>query len=263
MKKVNSIVPWLLLISILLTTTCFATINGNVSFNGVAIRVNGEKVSSAGDTYKVENGSDIPFSMLYQDEQGGGTTFVSLRKMSELLGVDIGWDNTTSEVLINKATPQEPNEIPQNGTYRIHENGATFQFHYTNGIQDHIVDVSLPSGATYHGECVGTAITGQGTMIFPNEGLYSGGFLNGEKHGDGTFLWNDGPRYIGQWANDQMNGDGIYYYNSGMTQKLVGTFSNNLPDGSMKYYDEAGVCYDTVWSQGVCITSYRALYTDN
>ncbi len=76
--------------------------SGNVSFNLSAIKFNGEVISEAGEGYTLSNGCVAPASITYTDEKGGGTTYLPARRVSELLGVDIGWDSASGAVTIGE-----------------------------------------------------------------------------------------------------------------------------------------------------------------
>lgn len=67
-------------------------ISGNVSFNLSAIKFDGQVISEAGDGYTLSNGCVAPASITYTDEQGGGTTYLPVRRIGELAGVTIDWD---------------------------------------------------------------------------------------------------------------------------------------------------------------------------
>lgn len=64
--------------------------------NSVNIELNGEKVASVNESYMLQNGTMVPYSILYE-----GTTYLPIRKVSELLEIDIDWDNDTRSVLID------------------------------------------------------------------------------------------------------------------------------------------------------------------
>lgn len=245
MRKTSKTIVSAALLSVCLGTVVLAA-SGICDFRGVAIIANGVRIAEPGDTYVLPNGCEAPYSIIYQDELGGGTTYLSVRKMADLLGVDIGWDADTSSVKIGR-------EIPYNGDYAWLDNGASYTFHMENGVPSDIVDVSLPSGTFYHGQYSGTALTGYGTMTFPGIGVYTGDLVDGQKDGYGTFLWNDGPRYIGEWEEDVMSGEGIYYYDVGVAHKLVGTFEDNVPNGTLDYYDVNGIRRVTIWDHGTCV----------
>lgn len=90
-----------------MTITAMAA-TGVISFSVVNISMNGAKIASKGDTYTVANGSKIPYSLSYTDDFGGDTTYLPVRKISELLDIPITWDGATNTVIIGETstTPQ-------------------------------------------------------------------------------------------------------------------------------------------------------------
>lgn len=76
--------------------------------NSVNIKLNGTKVASANENYELQNGKSVPFSILYE-----GTTYLPIRKVSELLSVDIDWENESRTVIID----DNRNENKQNSSY--------------------------------------------------------------------------------------------------------------------------------------------------
>ncbi len=98
-----------------LATTALA-VSGTVSFNKTPIQFNGETISAAGEGYTLSNGCVAPASITYTDEQGGGTTYLPARRVSELMGVDIGWDPATGAVTVTGDTAPvdpEPTATPE------------------------------------------------------------------------------------------------------------------------------------------------------
>lgn len=65
------------------------------ALNSVSISLNGDIVAESGESYTLRNGTEVPYSILYE-----GTTYLPVRKLSELLGIEIGWDNDTRTVEI-------------------------------------------------------------------------------------------------------------------------------------------------------------------
>ena len=68
----------------------------DVAFNSINIRLNGDTKASIGDSFKLSTGSEVPYSILYK-----GTTYLPIRKVSELVGKDITWDGATMTAGIN------------------------------------------------------------------------------------------------------------------------------------------------------------------
>lgn len=103
MKRIQGFVLGVLatVLVVSLTTTALAA-GGYISFNRVNIRHNGTQIGAAGEDYVLDNGCVAPYSLSYTDEKGGNTTYLPVRKVSELLGVDIGWDGATKTVTIGE-----------------------------------------------------------------------------------------------------------------------------------------------------------------
>lgn len=89
-----------------LATGVYAASGGSVSFNSVNFKVNGVQVASKGDEMTLWNGESVPTSIFYTDAKGGGTTYLPVAKIAQLLGVKTGWDNDTQSVLIGEQKPE-------------------------------------------------------------------------------------------------------------------------------------------------------------
>ena len=111
-------------------TTALAA-SGKVSYNFANVALDGTQKITAGQDITAANGQKIPGSILYTDEAGGKTNYLPIRTISELLGVEIGYDSATKTVLLGKqptkpATEAQPardenvidlsipKEVPQN-----------------------------------------------------------------------------------------------------------------------------------------------------
>lgn len=86
-------------------TTALAD-NIQVHFNTANISVDGKTSVKQGENYQLSNGSTVPFSINYK-----GTTYIPIRKISELLGISINYDSASKTVQIvsnsNNTSPQE------------------------------------------------------------------------------------------------------------------------------------------------------------
>lgn len=58
--------------------------------NTVNIALDGKQVAAKGESYKLSDGKEVPYSLSYQ-----GTTYLPIRKVGELTGKEIYWDQTT------------------------------------------------------------------------------------------------------------------------------------------------------------------------
>ena len=84
-----------------MTTTALAA-SGQVSFNFANIALNGETKITAGSTITAANGQQVPGSILYTDAAGGKTNYLPIRAVSDLLGVEIGYDSATKTVYLGQ-----------------------------------------------------------------------------------------------------------------------------------------------------------------
>lgn len=89
-----------LALSVCLTTALAA--GGKVSYNSANIALNGETKIAAGQDVTAANGQKIPGTILFTDAAGGKTNYLPIRAVSELLGVEIGYDSATKTVLLGK-----------------------------------------------------------------------------------------------------------------------------------------------------------------
>lgn len=114
MKRLQGFILGVIITAFLLGSVPVLAESISVLFNNINIRLNGEKVASAGESYELDNGDTVPFSILYK-----GTTYLPLRKVSEILGKEVNWDGTTNTAFINDAVviekPVENQEIIDNG----------------------------------------------------------------------------------------------------------------------------------------------------
>ncbi len=84
-----------------------------VSLNSVHIDLNGAMVAVKGQSYALGNGAVTPFSLNYN-----GTVYLPVRKLSEMLGMNISYNGASSTISISsRNTPQKPPVNPdQTGT---------------------------------------------------------------------------------------------------------------------------------------------------
>jgi hypothetical protein len=86
------------------------------AFNIVNIVVDGKSVAKTGESYKLADGSEVPYSIAYK-----GTTYLPLKKLGEILGFDASWDGETSTANVSSGdrprplpeiTPPQPSVVP-------------------------------------------------------------------------------------------------------------------------------------------------------
>ena len=100
MKKFEKLKAFVLgvVITLLITTTISPVFAATIEtvFNAINIKINGEQAASIGESYILDNGDEVPFSILYK-----GTTYLPLRKIAELYGKDVHYDDNTKTASIN------------------------------------------------------------------------------------------------------------------------------------------------------------------
>ena len=99
--------------------------SGAVTFNASNLMFNGQQISAKGEGYTLDNGCQAPASITYTDEKGGGTTYLPVRRISELLDVETGWDGTTGSVTIGKAA--DTTAVPADYSDWSEEEEAAYQ----------------------------------------------------------------------------------------------------------------------------------------
>lgn len=70
--------------------------------NSINIEVNGAKVASVGENATLSNGSTAPYSISYND-----TTYVTLRGIGDILGLDVQFDGKTNTAKLNGKNSQQ------------------------------------------------------------------------------------------------------------------------------------------------------------
>ena len=99
--------------------------SGQISFNVCGVAVDGEEKIAAGSTVTASNGQQIPSSILYTDAAGGGTNYLPLRTISQLLGVEVGYDAATRTAYIG----QQPEPVASVEKYwQRTVDGTTFTY---------------------------------------------------------------------------------------------------------------------------------------
>ena len=95
-------------IAVSLTVPAIAAGDGFL-LNTVNITADGTQIASVGQNYTLDNGDEVPYSIVYR-----GTTYLPVRKVGEALGKTISWDGATSTVVIGE--PAQPGNSPTDGS---------------------------------------------------------------------------------------------------------------------------------------------------
>lgn len=104
-KKISSFsVGFLTAVLLLVLGTSALAASGKVSYNFANVALNGETKITAGADITAANGQKVPGTILFTDSTGGKTNYLPIRAISELLGVEIGYDSATRTVLLGEQT---------------------------------------------------------------------------------------------------------------------------------------------------------------
>ena len=153
MKKLNlrSFFAGLLTATLLFAviTTALAA-SGSITYNGINLTVDGKTILSKGEYLELASGEKVPSSILYVDQAGGGTTYLPMRYLAELLGMSVTWDQATGTTdLKNRQTEVEPDQLMQelaekwlvDGDYPKNDKGETYGPEILFDIVGHMPDL--------------------------------------------------------------------------------------------------------------------------
>ena len=153
MKKLNlrSFFAGLLTATLLFAviTTALAA-SGSITYNGINLTVDGKTILSKGEYLELASGEKLPSSILYVDQAGGGTTYLPMRYLAELLGMSVTWDQATGTAdLKNRQTVVEPDQLMQelaekwlvDGDYPKNDKGETYGPEILFDIVGHMPDL--------------------------------------------------------------------------------------------------------------------------
>jgi len=87
--------------------------------NGVNLIVKGTRVASVGDSFVLDNGDVVPFSIVHR-----GTTYLPLRKLAEFIGVEVGWDGNTATVTLSEPSAPTTTPPPASSTETVSQRNA-------------------------------------------------------------------------------------------------------------------------------------------
>lgn len=108
MNKKHPVIPFLSgVLATVLTMGCVTTAlaaSGLVEFSPVGLQLNRKAIFAAGDSVETESGQSVPSSLLYTDAAGGGTTYLPLRTIAELLDIPITWDGENNTVVLGRSS---------------------------------------------------------------------------------------------------------------------------------------------------------------
>lgn len=74
----------------------------NVVLNSINLDIDGSRIADIGQDYLISNGDEVPYSILYK-----GTTYLPIRKVSEIFNKEIEWNGSTNTVILGKSVSEE------------------------------------------------------------------------------------------------------------------------------------------------------------
>lgn len=102
-------------------TTALAA-SGKVSYNFANVALDGTQKITAGQDITAANGQKVPGTILFTDAAGGKTNYLPIRAVSELLGVEVGYDSATRTVLLgNQPANQTASDYEQQRKAQLEE----------------------------------------------------------------------------------------------------------------------------------------------
>lgn len=104
------------------------------ALNSVNVSVNNSKVGSIGENYTLDNGEQVPYSILYK-----GTTYLPIRKVAETLGKQVTWDGNTRTAGIGEISKETQSQVN-------YDTNSTMGYAIAEGMD--IVDIRSGSEAT-------------------------------------------------------------------------------------------------------------------
>ncbi len=132
-----------------LSATALAA-GGKVSYNFANVALDGETKIAAGADITAANGQKVPGTILFTDAAGGKTNYLPIRAVSELLGVEIGYDSATKTILLGgqpagkTAEPASTAETVSGRQWRRELGGEDGGIHYTRPSPKEVRDYDAP-----------------------------------------------------------------------------------------------------------------------
>lgn len=157
----NKLLPFLCgaLTTVICIGTVFAGSNmtGTVSFNTADFFINGTRILASGENIMTEKGASVPASVLYTDENGGGTYYVPVRELAKKLSIPTDWDGDGVywQMYGDYALALMP-EVNKGGMFNdcieeidavVPENGVKLFSDYSNTEENYEKKIEMVSGA--------------------------------------------------------------------------------------------------------------------
>ena len=100
-------------------------ISARITYNAANFSVfGGAPRIESGESYTAANGQEVPSSILYTDEAGGTSHFLSVNRIAELLDADVSWDGRNNTVDFGTADTPRPDTVNDPFTELVWEPGT-------------------------------------------------------------------------------------------------------------------------------------------
>lgn len=208
-----------------------------ISFNSVKIGTPTSTITNENNSYTLQSGEFVPYSIVYTGSNGGGTVYLPIRKISEFTKTGIEWDGAKNKVVIDADTTIAYNNVTgsysdgysdgYNDALSHNSTSSNYNSGYNDGYDDGYdagKKVNSTNGNYQTGYNDGyTAGEAQGVAEGEKSG-YDNGFADGEKIG-----YQEGYE------------DGYADGKDGAEQKPGGTDNPSDPGGSDVEFDRNSV----------------------
>lgn len=111
MKSIKPFIMGMLLATLIYSVFPTFADTIQVAFNSINLIINGQTKASIGQSYTLDSGVSVPYSIVYK-----GTTYLPIRVVSELLDKNVTWDNISKTVSIKGIVKEEIIPAEDKGT---------------------------------------------------------------------------------------------------------------------------------------------------
>lgn len=231
----------------------FKALGAEVQWDGSTQTVTATKAGTEiklvlGQATAYKNGSPVTLSV--PAKSISNRTMVPLAFVSDALGAQVGWDNSTqtaSITTLTMLTNATSTSVVTNKTL-TYSDGGKYVGETVNGVANGQGVYTSPSGTTCTGQFKDGIASGQCKMVCLNGDTYMGEFKNGFPDGQGTFTNSEGTTWTGEFKGGKANGQCKVVYLDGT--KYTGELKDGIFNGQGTYIWPDGLIYAGEWKNG-------------